>query len=277
VALQLSHSVSVLAFVAEQLQNHVLEVGGEAGSVDFLEVGFDLTGQKEVVEVLFLAGLLEGENALYDNKYDNSHAEKVNLGAVVSLSLLDLRGHVSHGASVGLEVVDAFVAGETEIGNFQVQLVVNENVLELEVAMHAPEVVHVLQGVDHLGHKEAARVLAHRPHGLAEVEEETTRDVLHHDEDKVADNAAGRLDDLAGISEIHHADDSYVLEVLKDRDFVLNGEDGVFVASQELLLEDLNGDLDLWVALLLRKVDFAGVAFAERLEDLVLAVEDRVL
>ena len=68
-----------------------------------------------------------------------------------------------------------------------------------------------------------------------------------------------------------------MLEVLKDRDFVLNGEDGVFVASQELLLEDLNGDLDLGVALLLRKVDFAGVAFAERLEDLVLAVEDRVL
>jgi len=277
VALELRDSVSVFAIVSEQLENHVLEVFGEAGSVDFLEVGFYLTGQKEVVEVLLLAGLLEGENSLYDNKYDNSHAEKVNLGAVVSLAFLDFGGHVSHGASVGLEVVNAFVASETEIGDFQIQLVINENVLELEVTMDAPEVVHVLKSVKHLSHKEAACVLAHGSHGLAQVEEETAGDVLHHDEDQVADNAARGLDDLAGISEIHHSDDSCVLEVLENRDFVLNGENGVFVASQELLLENFDGNLDVRVALLLGEVNLGGVAFAETLEDLVLAVEDRVL
>jgi len=67
-----------------------------------------------------------------------------------------------------------------------------------------------------------------------------------------------------------------VLEVLKDRDFVLNGEDGVFVASQELLLEDLDSNLSVRGSNSSSEVDFARVSLAETLEDLVLAVEDRV-
>jgi hypothetical protein len=67
-----------------------------------------------------------------------------------------------------------------------------------------------------------------------------------------------------------------VLEVLKDRDFVLNGEDGVFVASQELLLEDLDGNLSVRGSNFSSEVDFACVSLAKTLEDLVLAVEDRV-
>jgi len=47
---------------------------------------------------------------------------------------------------------------------------------------------------------------------------------------------------LAGISEVIHADNSSVVEVLEDCNFVLNGKNGVFVASQELLLEDLDGN-----------------------------------
>ena len=119
-ALELLDGVSVFSIVAKQLEDHVLEVFWEIISVDLLEVCFDLTGQEKVVEVLFFAGFLEGEDALYDNEDDDSHAEQVNLGAVVSLSFFNLGGHVSHGASVGLEVVDAFVASETEISNFQV-------------------------------------------------------------------------------------------------------------------------------------------------------------
>lgn len=119
-ALELLDGVSVFSIVAEQFEDHVLEVAWQAISIHLLEVGFDLTGQEEVVEVLFLAGFLEGENALYDNEDDDSNAEQVNLGAVVGLSFFDLGCHVSHCASVRLEVVDAFVASETEIGNFQV-------------------------------------------------------------------------------------------------------------------------------------------------------------
>lgn len=90
-----------------------------------------MTGQEEVVEVLFLAGFLKGEDTLYDNEYDDSYAEQVNLSSIVCLSFFNFGSHIRHCASVGLEVIDAFVASETKIGNFQVQLIVNENVLEL--------------------------------------------------------------------------------------------------------------------------------------------------
>ena len=143
--------------------------------------------------------------------------------------------------------------------------------------MDATQVVHVLEGFDHLRHEEATRVLAHGAHGLAQVEQEAALDVLHNDEDQVGDDTAAGLDHLAGVTEVHHADDAAVVEVLEDRNFVLNGEDGVFVAAQELLLEDLDGHLGIRAALLLGEVDFACVAFTEALQDLVLAVEDRVL
>jgi hypothetical protein len=222
VTLELLDSVSVFAFVAEQLEDHVLEVCWETSSIHFFEVGFDLTGQKEVVEVLFLASFLEGEDTLHDDKYDDSHAEQVNLSSIVCFSFFNFRGHIRHCASVRLEVIDAFVASKTEIGNFQVQLIVNENVLELKITMHAAEVVHVVEGVDHLGHEEAASIFSHGTHGLAQVEEETSLDILHHDEDQVADDATWWFDYLASISEITHSDNSTMLEVLEDSDFVLD-------------------------------------------------------
>lgn len=67
-----------------------------------------------------------------------------------------------------------------------------------------------------------------------------------------------------------------MVEVLKDCNFVLNGKDGVFVASQELLLEDLDSNMGVSGVQFPSEVDFASVSFPKTLEDLVLAVEDRV-
>jgi len=89
--------------------------------------------------------------------------------------------------------------------------------------VNAPQVVHVVEGVDKLVHEEAASIFTHGAHGLAEVEEEATRDILHHDEDQVADDAARWLDDLTSISEVKHSDNSHVVQVLQNCDFVLYG------------------------------------------------------
>jgi len=79
-----------------------------------------LTGKEQVVEVLLFAGLLEWEDALNDNEDDDANGEEVDLSAVVGLALLDFGCHVGHCASVALELVDALVAGETKVGDFQV-------------------------------------------------------------------------------------------------------------------------------------------------------------
>jgi len=146
VCLELVDSVAVAAVVAEELEDHVLEVSAEALAIDLLEVGFDLTGQEQVVEVLLFARLLEWEDALYDNEDDDTDREEIYLGAIVGLALLDLRCHVGHGASVALELVNAFVASKAEVGNLEVELIVYENVLELQVTVHTSEVVHVVEG-----------------------------------------------------------------------------------------------------------------------------------
>jgi len=114
-----------VAIVAEELEDEILEFAAETCAVDFLEVSVVLALKEQVVEVFLLAGLLEGENALHDDEKNDSNREHVHILPLVRLALLDLGGHVRHGATVAVERVDVLVARETEIGQFEVQLVVN--------------------------------------------------------------------------------------------------------------------------------------------------------
>jgi len=75
VGLELLHGVAVLAVVREELEDHILEVVGQPGAIDLLEVGLNLTGQEQVVEVFFFAGLFEWEDALYDNEDNDADGE----------------------------------------------------------------------------------------------------------------------------------------------------------------------------------------------------------
>lgn len=109
--------------------------------------------------------------------------------------------------------------------------------------MYASEIVHVVKGSDHLGHKEATGILAHGTHGLTQVKEEASLNVLHDDEDEVVNDATWWLDDLSGITEVHHADDSAMIEILKDGDLVLDREDRVFVTTEEFFFQNLDCDL----------------------------------
>lgn len=55
---------SLGSVIAEKSEDQVLEIFTKSGSVNLLEVGIVASLEEEVVEVLFLAGLLEGEDAL---------------------------------------------------------------------------------------------------------------------------------------------------------------------------------------------------------------------
>ena len=135
---------SLVALIAEELENEVLEVLAESLSIDFLEVDIGLALKEQVVEVFLLSCLLEWEDALDNDEKDDSNGEHVDVLALVLLALLDLRGHVGHGAAVALQRVNVLVAGKTEVGKLQVQVVVHENVFELQVAVDHSAAVHVL-------------------------------------------------------------------------------------------------------------------------------------
>lgn len=196
------------------------------------------------------------------------------MGAFISFSFFDLGRHVSHRASVGFEAVDVLVTGETKVGNFKVELLVNEDVFELQVSVDNFSLMHIIGGVEHLHQEEPSGVFSHGAHHLAEVEQETTLYELHDDVDEVGDDPSGGLDDLSGVAVVSHADDAAMVQVLQDGDFVLHRKDGVFVSVEEFLFENLDGCESLGVLEGASKVHLRGVAFAEALEDFELVVED---
>jgi len=79
--------------------------------------------------------------------------------------------------------------------------------------------VHVLEGVEQLLAEEEADLLAHGVDRLAHVEKEPAH-VLHLDEDEVADDAAGLLDDGAVLAVTVERDNIFLIEVLENGDFV---------------------------------------------------------
>ena len=162
---------SLVALIAEELEDEVLEVLAESLSVHLLEVDIGLALEEQVVEVFLLSCLLEWEDALDNDEDDNSNGEHVDLLSLVGLVFLDFWGHVGHCSSVAGKVVNALVASETEISNLEVEVVGDEDVLELEVSVDDLLVVHVLHGVNDLVEEEASGVLSHGSHGLAEVKE----------------------------------------------------------------------------------------------------------
>lgn len=243
VASDLLEGHALFRVVGEETKDEVLEVLAESSAVNLLEVGVDLTFAEEVVEVLFLAGLLEWENALDNDEEDDSDGEHVDLLALVLLALLNFGSHVSHGATVGVKSINVLVAGEAEVGNLEVQVVIDKDVLKLEVAVNHASGVHEVDRLKHLMEEEAASIFTHRAHSLAKVEEEATLDEFHHDEDKVFNDAARRLHNLTSIAIFVHVDDALMLEVLKNSDLVVDRKNRVLVAAEELLLEDLDRDV----------------------------------
>ena len=250
-----------VAVIAEELEDEVLEFITQTSAVDLLEVSVVLVREKQVVEVFLLAGLFEGEDALHDNEKDDSDWEHVDILTLVRLALLDFGSHVGHGAAVAIELVDVFVACKTEVGQFEVQLVVNENIFELQVAMDHSAAVHVIDWVEHLVQEKPSSVLTHGAHGLAKVEKKATLDELHNDVDEVVNDAAAGLDDLSWVTILIHVDDARVLKVFKDSDLVVDRENWVLVTPQEFFLEDLDCRVVLSVHFP-AQVDLAGVTLA---------------
>ena len=125
------------------------------------------TIHEQPVKVFLPPSLFEREDALYDNKEDHTQGEEVNLRPLVCFALLDLRCHIRHRSSIGLQCVDALVASEAEVGHLEVELLVNEDVFQFYVTVYHAFVVHILKGVEELRAEESTSVFAHRPHRLA--------------------------------------------------------------------------------------------------------------
>lgn len=126
----LVHRRPLRSVVGEKADNELFKLGREVLAVDLSEVRVVLTLLQKVVEVFLGTRLLEGENTLDDDEEDHSKGEQVDFCPFVLLSFFYFWGHVGHCSSVAFEAIDVLVAGEAKVHNFEVQLVVNEDVLE---------------------------------------------------------------------------------------------------------------------------------------------------
>ena len=81
--------------------------------------------------------------------------------------------------------------------------------------------VHLLDGVKHLVHEEPSGIFSHSAQVLTEIEKESTLNILHNDVDKVVNDAAGALDDLALVSIFVQFDDALMVKALQNLYFVL--------------------------------------------------------
>jgi len=268
---------SVLAVIAEKSQDEVLEWLRQALSTGLFPVSGVVALKQKIVEVLVLFGLLEREDALHDDEKDDACGEQVDLGAIVGLAFLNLWSHVGHGSSVRLEIVDFPEGGKAEISNFKVHGFVDKDVFKFQISVDDTFSVHVLEYVAHLRQKETATVFTHTSEGLAKIKEQTSSNELEENVDKVADFSARWLNNSAVRAITNNLDDIWVLKSLKDLDFLLNGLDRVGISLQELLTKKLESDTFGWVVNFTGQIHFRSVSLAERLENVILSVENWVL
>lgn len=188
---------ALFAFLTDHLDEEIFELSGQLGAANLLPVCVQLTVLDQGVEVVVVLGLLEWEDSLHHREQNDCGREDVDLHSVVNLILLDLRSHVGHGAAVAVKRVDLLVSREAKVCHLDVHLLVDEDVLELQVAVYDSFAVNVLERVEQLVEEESGTGLTETLEALANVEEKPARDVLKKDKDQVVDLAAGDLLDLA--------------------------------------------------------------------------------
>jgi len=125
VSLELVDSWSLATIVGEHFQDEVFELLRKAVATNLLPVSVKLIVQDQIVEVLIFLRLLEWEDSLNDNEKNDTGRKNVDLPTIILFSFFDLGSHVSHCSSVGLQLVDLFVCGKSEISHLEVDLVIN--------------------------------------------------------------------------------------------------------------------------------------------------------
>jgi hypothetical protein len=126
--------------------------------VQLPEVLFPLRSDELVKLVNTSVSNSEGRVLSHHNEKNNSERKHVDTFAVISLFFVDFWSHVEGGSQVGplhpASVVSFKWRSESEIGNFDVVVGTEENVLRLEISVSDSSLVNVVNTFNHLTEKE---------------------------------------------------------------------------------------------------------------------------
>jgi len=181
----LCNSWSIFSFVAEHLDNEILKFIRQVLSSGLLPVSGIVTVQKQIVEVLILLGLLKWENTLNNDEKNDSSGKHVDLTTIIGFIFFNFGCHVSHSASVRLQIMDFSESGESEICHLQIHVFVDQDIFKFEVSVNDSFSVHVFKDIAHLVQEETTSIFAHATKSLAHIEKETTSYKLEKNVNKV--------------------------------------------------------------------------------------------
>lgn len=198
--------------------------GFPVGCVDAVLVS--LSAEEEVVELVLHLSCAEGEVANDEGEQDDSHGEDISLLSIIALALANFWSHIALSSSEGNELLDVLVSGEAEVGQLEVHVVVDQDVLELDVSVNNILAVNVLELFDHLFGKKSSNILAAGSNLFAEIEEEWALNILHNNVDLLLEALAFVMDNSA-VSELVELDNAFVVKILEDLHFFFNSVCGV--------------------------------------------------
>lgn len=159
------------------------EVHGFLGNgVELGRLEDEVTLHDELEELGVIVGV-ERQTTGQQNVQKDSASPHIDLRTVAS-SQEDIRGNVEGGTAGGLESLARVQLGQTKVGDldFQVLLIVQKHVLELEIAVDDSNTVEVLQGREDLAHDVSSVLLAESLALNDHLVKLASLDQLHHDE-----------------------------------------------------------------------------------------------
>lgn len=111
---------------------------------------FVLASLYHVIELCRVRVIEREEPETHSVQYD-PRAPYINLGRVVDLSTQHLRRSITGTATCSLERLSFGVnIAESEVNNFDIELIIQQYVLRLQVAMHHPHLLQVLNSAQDL-------------------------------------------------------------------------------------------------------------------------------
>lgn len=129
-------------------------------AIDLFPVLFKIPTQYHAIEELISFSLLKGEDAIDENEHDDARWEHVYLLTIILFTFFYFRSHVRFRASIGGKLVNVTICSKTEIGDFEVQVLIKQNVLKLEVTMDDVLRAHVLLYIKQLLKEETTGILS---------------------------------------------------------------------------------------------------------------------
>lgn len=158
--------------------------------------------------------------------------------------------------------MNVFVGCKAVVCQFDVHIIIKQNVFDLDVTMYNILVVHIVHCPDQLTEEKSAHVFSHASEILAQVEHEAATHVLHLDVDDVLDDPSGGLDDLTIGAVIDQTDNIFVVHTAQNLDFLFYVLHNFGASLEVLRLHDLDGDLLRRILQRSTKVHFGSIARA---------------